>query len=200
MFGKTYKASGVEQGIQIFKDLASNPNTAQFVCKKLVKHFISDEPPQELVDAMVKVWLKTQGALPQVLAVMLTDPLSWSHHNAKFKTPREFLISTCRACGMNRLRPDFVKSLGILGQQPFAAGSPAGYEDSQEYWAGPRAMMGRIEWAEHVSKMAKKAPNELAQQALGPLMQERTRLSIARAESKQQAITLFLMSPEFQKR
>lgn len=200
VFGKIYKEGGVEQGVQILKDLAENPKTAEYVSRKLARHFISDEPSEELVHEMVKIWLKTKGHLPQVIAVMVKDSSSWLEEQQKFKTPREFVISACRTCGIKRLKPDFSKSLSILGQQPFAAGSPAGYKDVQEYWAGPRAMMGRIEWAEHVSKFVKKKPMQLAKNALGPLMQKRTELSISRAESKQQAVTLFLMSPEFQKR
>jgi uncharacterized protein (DUF1800 family) len=200
VFGKIYKAGGMEQGVQILKDLAENPNTAEYVSRKLVRHFISDQPSEALVHEMVNTWLKTKGHLPKVIAVMVQDSSSWLEELQKFKTPREFVISACRTCGIKRLKPDFIKSLTILGQQPFAAGSPAGYKDVQEYWAGPRAMMGRIEWAEHVSKFVKQTPMVLAKHALGPLMQKRTELSISRAESKQQAVTLFLMSPEFQKR
>ncbi len=200
VFGKIYQQDGVKQGVRILNDLAVNAKTAEFVSRKLVNHFVNDNPPQALVDTMVAVWLKTKGNLPQVLQAMIEHPLSWSEQGAKFKTPREFVISTCRVCGIKKINPNFSKSLSILGQQPFAAGSPAGYKDTQEYWAGPRAMMGRIEWAEHVSKFVKNSPVELAQNALGPLMDERTELLISRAESKSQAVTLFLMSPEFQKR
>ncbi|MCF2946601.1 DUF1800 domain-containing protein [Paraglaciecola aquimarina] len=200
VFGKVYRKGGVDQGIKILKDLAENPKTAEHVSRKLVTHFINDNAPQVIVDEMVTVWMQTKGNIPKVISAMLESPLSWSDYLAKFKTPREFLISTCRACDLKRLKPDFVKSLAILGQQPFSAGSPAGYKDTQEYWAGPRAMMGRIEWAEHVSKFVKKVPMDLAQQALGSLLDERTAKAMSRAESKQQAVTLFLMSPEFQKR
>lgn len=200
VFGKVYKQDGVDQGKLILNDLALNAKTAEFVSRKLVRHFVSDDPPQTLVNKMVNVWRKTNGNLPQVIAAMINDPLSWLEQTAKFKTPREFVISACRSCGVKKLKPDFIKSLSILGQQPFGAGSPAGYKDTQEYWAGPRAMMGRIEWAEHVSKFVKKVPMDMAKEALGPLMNELTELTLSRAESKQQAITLFLMSPEFQKR
>lgn len=200
VFGKIYSAGGEEQGITILRDLAVHAKTAEFVSTKLVTHFINDQAPQAIVDDMVEVWLKTKGYLPKVIAAMINHPLSWSKKQNKFKTPRELLVSVCRACELKRLRPDFIKSLTILGQQPFSAGSPAGYKDTQEYWAGPRAMMGRIEWAEHVSKSVKKAPMNIAKQSLGPLLQDRTELQISRAESKSQAVTLFLMSPEFQKR
>jgi uncharacterized protein (DUF1800 family) len=200
VFGRSYKSGGVEQGIAILKDLAEDPKTAEHVSRKLVTHFVSDQAPQEIVDQMVSIWASTKGYLPKVIEAMMLHPLSWSETPEKFKTPREFMISTCKACDIKRLRPDFIKSLTILGQKPFSAGSPAGYKDTQEYWAGPRAMMGRIEWAEHVSKFAKLAPMEIATGALGPQLNKLTQLQISRAESKQQAVTLFLMSPEFQKR
>jgi uncharacterized protein (DUF1800 family) len=40
----------------------------------------------------------------------------------------------------------------------------------------------------------------LLSNALGPLASAETRQTIARAESRQQAVTLLLMSPEFQRR
>ena len=43
-------------------------------------------------------------------------------------------------------------------------------------------------------------PNELVDVALGPLATEETRLAVARAESKTQALTLLVMAPEFQRR
>jgi uncharacterized protein (DUF1800 family) len=36
--------------------------------------------------------------------------------------------------------------------------------------------------------------------ALGPLASQETRLTVARAESKQQALACLLMAPEFQRR
>ncbi|MFA3790040.1 DUF1800 family protein [Aliiglaciecola sp. SL4] len=200
IFGKTYSAGGLKQGQEILYDLSVNQKTAEFVSTKLVKHFINDHPPQAIVDGMVIKWAETKGNIFEVVKAMLTNPLSWVEDSSKFKTPREFLISTCRVCGLESIKPSFLKSLAILGQQPFSAGSPAGYEDSKGFWAGPRAMMGRIEWAEHISKFVKKHPLAIGEQALGPLLQKNTVLSIARAETKRQAVTLLLMSPEFQTR
>jgi uncharacterized protein (DUF1800 family) len=43
-------------------------------------------------------------------------------------------------------------------------------------------------------------PRELLDTALGPLASPETRQAIARAESRQQALALVFMSPEFQRR
>jgi uncharacterized protein (DUF1800 family) len=200
VLNKTYSQHDDSQGKAILLDLANHPSTANFVSSKLVRHFIADEPPQQIVDEMVKVWMSSKGHLPSVLKVMIQHPLSWKQQAEKFKTPREFVISTCRSCGIESIRPDFIRSLTLLGQAPFSAGSPAGYKDTQDYWAGPRAVMARIEWAEHVSKFVKQAPLVIAKNALGLILRPNTALQIGRAESRQQGLTLLLMSPEFQKR
>jgi len=43
-------------------------------------------------------------------------------------------------------------------------------------------------------------PEAVAADALGPLASAETRQTLARAESRQQALALLLMSPEFQRR
>jgi uncharacterized protein (DUF1800 family) len=48
--------------------------------------------------------------------------------------------------------------------------------------------------------VARLEPAPLLENSLGPLASEDTRRAVARAESRQQAITLTLMAPEFQRR
>jgi len=62
----------------------------------------------------------------------------------------------------------------------------------------PVAASDWLRIAELVS--AQTEPSALVETALGPLASADTRQSIARAESRQQAITLALMAPEFQRR
>jgi uncharacterized protein (DUF1800 family) len=43
-------------------------------------------------------------------------------------------------------------------------------------------------------------PKDILETALGPLASPETRQAVARAESRQQALALLFMSPEFQRR
>ncbi len=59
-------------------DLAVNPKTAEHISRKLAVHFISDQPPQELIHAMSEAWKKTDGELPAVYCAMLDHPAAWA--------------------------------------------------------------------------------------------------------------------------
>lgn len=200
ILNKTYAHKGIDQGTSILTDLARHPKTAAHVCSKLAQHFIADTPPKNVVAAMQKKWLETNGNLKQVMIAMLEHQESWSEQQLKLKSPRDLLISACRACGVSKIRPDAFRTLMVLGQTPFGAGSPAGFADNQQAWSGPRSMMSRIEWAEHFSGAVRTNPHEIASNALGPKLRSQTREQMRRAESKRQALAIMLMSPEFQMR
>lgn len=200
VMARSYAADGLRQGQQILSDLASHPATARHLCHKLVQHFIADQAPEDMVKHMTSAWLATDGNLSRVLHAMIEHPDAWNPIAQKFKSPRDMYLSACRANGVVETRPDPFRSLLILGQTPFGAGSPAGYKDNQQAWSGPRSFMTRIEWAEHISAQSKVDPVIAAKMVLGPYLSEQTLTQIRRAESKKQGWVLLLMSPEFQQR
>jgi uncharacterized protein (DUF1800 family) len=201
ILGREYKGEGVLEGESVLRDLAKHPSTARYICSKLVRHFISDQPEPDLVDAMVKTWLKTEGHLKEVLTTLIQHPKAWSVEQQKFKTPREFFVSSHRACGHRTIDNKYLReSFKALGQAPFNAGSPAGYEDTRDAWDGSEALMTRIDWAEKFGSSVKKNAVEIASSALGKQLKPTTKQVLQTAESNQQALVLFLMSPEFQLR
>jgi uncharacterized protein (DUF1800 family) len=210
VLGKTYpmpkaKAEN-EQGLRILHDLAEHAATAKHLSYKLAKHFIADTPSPALVNSMQSTWMKSKGHIPSVMETLIQHKDSWQIGSQKLKTPREFVISACRACGVNKPSPNLYNTLEILGHGLFNAGSPAGYGDDQNTWLGASALNSRIEWANHFAsvitkrKGSKREPADLANFALGPLLNSDTLTYIKRAESKQQALALLLMSPDFQRR
>ena len=204
VLGKKYekrtKQDGLRQGQNILADLALHPSTAQHLSYKLARHFIADQPSPKLVGDMKRVYLATQGSIPELISAMIMHPESWHLNNQKFKTPREFIISSCRACQHFRPKPNLFQVLELMGQGFFNAGSPAGYADTYDAWSSAQALRDRIEWAAHFAEQVKMPVSEVAKHALGPLLSAKTAETIARAESQTQAITLLLLSPEFQRR
>lgn len=204
LLGKTYAEQGLGQGKEMLKDLAKHPNTARFICTKIVRHFISDETNPTLVEQLTAVWIESKGDLKQVFSALIKHPLAWQAEQQKLKTPREFVIASYRTLADKKLPINFAfNALNQLGQGPFKAGSPAGYSDMQEDWDGASALMNKINW---VSKLSTRKNlrtiniQETIQNSFANTLSTHSYQMVTRAESRQQALTLLLLSPEFLRR
>lgn len=203
VLGTRYAQPDIRQGQAVLRDLATHPSTARFVSTKLARHFVADEPPAPLVDRMVETWLDTGGELSSVYGALVETDESWSATHSKYKSPHDFVVSTLRALRHTPDRPQFiVGALDLLGQTPYRPGSPEGWPDTAEQWGGADALFKRIEWSNTVARVigSRVDPVELGSAVLGPAFDIETRRAIARAESRIQGMTLFLASPDFQRR
>ena len=202
VLGRRHAEAGRAQGEAILKDLANRPETARRLSRKIAVHFVADDPPGDLVARLEAAWIGSGGDLAVVARALIAAPEAWTPQAAKVKTPYEFIVSAHRAFGgaPQRIEPLRQALIG-MGQPMWAAPSPEGWPDTAGDWAGPDALVKRLDWARGVGELAQGAdPNVVAAGALGPRLGERSRTAIARAESRPEAITLFLMSPEFQRR
>jgi len=202
VLGKTYPQAGKAQGEAILRDLARHPATAKRLSRRIAAHFVSDTPPERLVARLEAAWTESDGDLTQVARALVEAPETWTPQLAKIKTPYEFIVSTHRALNS---RPERIlplrQALVTMGQPPFAAPSPEGWPDTAAYCAGPDALVKRLNWARSAAAVARLSDvDAAAADALGDRLSERTRLAVARAESRTEALTLLLMSPEFQRR
>ncbi len=203
ILGNRYGQNGISQGEAVLRDLATHPSTARFIATKLVRHFVADVPPPGMVDRIADVFLETGGDLPSVHAALVNASEPWQSTFGKYKTPQDFVISAFRA--FDRV-PDngrfVVGALDMMGQTPFRPGSPAGWPDTADHWGGADSLYKRIEWSNTVARYAgsRVNPLQLADAVLGPSLGDHTRTAISRAASADQGITLFLASPEFQRR
>ncbi|MDJ0710358.1 MAG: DUF1800 domain-containing protein [Woeseiaceae bacterium] len=203
VLGKKYSQSGVNQGEAVLRDLATHPSTARFVSTKLARQFVADAPPVSIIDKLTATWLETGGDLAAVYRALIDVEESWSPAHRKYKTPHDFVVSTLRAFDHEPDRPQFIISaLDLMGQTPFRPGSPEGWPDSAEQWGGADALYKRIEWSNTVARLigSRVDPVELGDAVLGARFDPESRKAIARAESRVQGMTLFLASPDFQRR
>ena len=203
VLGQSY-AEGPEALDAVLHDLALHPSTARFVSTKLARHFVADEPPPALVARLTARYRQTGGDLPALYRTLIEAPEAWAPQPVKLKTPEEFVISTARVLRLGEAafarQPD--GGTGQLGQRVQAAPSPAGWPDRAEEWLGPDAVWKRVEWATRVAdRMGRNVgARALAAASLGPLLSEGTARQIERAADGPQALALWLLSPEFQRR
>ena len=205
ILGKSYAGNDVTQGQAVLRDLARHKKTAEFVSYKLAQHLISDKPPKELVSTMVDTWIKTDGNIKAVVTSLVKHPQSWDAQAQKFKTPREFVVSACRAVNVSKFFDEglleiALRGLGFMGQKPFGAGSPAGYSQLNRAWVGSDALMKRIDWVNLLSKRTRQIAPIVAERIFDSQISPLTVKSLAGAESRVQGLALLLLSPEFQRR
>jgi uncharacterized protein (DUF1800 family) len=201
VLGKPYRDTGIEQGRAVLNDLARHPATALHVATKLARHFVADDPPPALVETLRRTFMETDGDLWQVSKALVTAPESWVPEQAKFKRPSEWIVSYLRAHGFNGA--DVRRMAGgctTLGEPLWRPPSPKGFADENGAWAD--GLAHRLDIANNYAQRNadRMDASEMLDIAFGPLASAETRIAVKRAESKQQALTLLLMAPEFQRR
>ena len=141
---------GEKEGEQMLDVLAHRPATAEFISRKLAMRFVSDNPPQALVDRMAETFLKKDGDIREVLRTMFQSPEFWAadEYRAKMKTPFEFVASAARASGadiQNAL--PLVNTLNRMGMPLYAMQPPTGYSMKAEAWVNSSALLNRMNFA-----------------------------------------------------
>jgi len=199
--GHTYAGAGFDQGAAVLLDLARNPATAQHIASKFARHFVADEPPPALVEALKASFLRSDGNLKELARTLIDSPDAWSAPRSKLKRPGEWLVATGRATGVSvpDARP-IIGALNILGEPLWRPPAPKGFDDVNAAWLDGLAQ--RLDIANQVARRLTQPvdPKDLVETALGPLAAPETREAVARAESRPQAVALLLMSSEFQRR
>jgi uncharacterized protein (DUF1800 family) len=150
VLGKSIKEHGEKEGVQVLELLAKHPSTARFISKKLAMRFVSDDPPQALVDRMASMFEKSDGDIREVLRTMFKSPEFWSPdtYRAKVKTPLEFVVSAVRASNadvQNALPLALV--LGKMGMPLYQQQPPTGYSMKASAWVNSAALLNRMNFA-----------------------------------------------------
>ena len=203
IMGKRYSQGGEDQARSILLDLAASPATAKHLATKLARHFAGDDPPPKLIDKLSKAYLAGGGDLRTVYRALIGSAEAWAPQPLKFKNPWEWSVSALRALGVDNLEPTLAAGLlRQLGQPTWQPGSPAGWDDIAASWAGPDALVRRVEVAQRLADRAGSAldARQHAENLFPGSLSEGTRSVIARAESPAEGLALLLVSPEFVRR
>jgi len=203
LLGQLYEDNGVAQGEAALGFIARHPSTAKFIATKFARHFVSDDPPPALVARLRDVFSKTDGDLKALSIALLDSDEAWQAPPTKLRSPYEFVVATGRLLSQMPQDPSrYLGGLNLLGQPLWSPAGPNGFADTNAAWAAPEGMKLRLDISAQVaSKLADNVdPRDLLELAVADAASPETRRTIERAESRQQALALLLMSPEFQRR
>ena len=138
---------GVEDGEAVLDIVARHPSTAHFIARKLAIRFVSDTPPDALVERAAQAFLQTDGNIREVVRTIVTSPEFFSRaaYRSKVKSPFELVASALRAIGA---QPDTTmrsaQMVGFLGAPIFGHQAPNGWPETGESWMNSGAILNRI--------------------------------------------------------
>ena len=149
VLGAVIAAGSEGDGDAVLDLLSHHPATAHFISKKLVRRFVSDDPPEALVQRAAETFSRTAGDIRAVLYTIFESPEFWSRRalRSKVKSPLELVAGSVRALGAGVDDPmALARALGRIGQPLFAAQPPTGYPDDAAGWLSSGALLARIDF------------------------------------------------------
>lgn len=152
---------GVDEGERALDMLAAHDSTAKFICLKLARHFISDDPRDKTLDECFTTFKATSTAPDQIGQVLRTlfDSTEFTvpaTYRTKFKDHQEYVFSMARMLNWSAVGnipatggviPNNV--VGVIarnmGQRQFAKEEPTGWaEDVAGGWVSAGSALHRF--------------------------------------------------------
>lgn len=150
VLGRKIHEGGMKDGEEVLDILARDPHTARHISFEMARRFVSDNPPEALVDRMAQTFLKSDGDIREVLRAMIYSPEFWSKesYRAKIKTPFELVASATRAVGADVQIPLLlVQWTSRIGQPLYQCEPPTGYSDKADAWVNTGALLSRMNFS-----------------------------------------------------
>jgi hypothetical protein len=138
---------GIRDGERVIEILAGHPSTARFIAAKLVRRFVSDDPPESLVGRAAAVYERTDGDIRQMLKTIFTSPefCAPEAYRAKVKSPFELTVSAIRALdGETDGSPRLAQFIARMGQPLYQCQPPTGYPDRAGQWINTGTLLERL--------------------------------------------------------
>ena len=134
-------------GEDVIRLVSQHPGTARYICRKLCRRLLADDPPASLVNTLANIWLTNKDAPDQIArtvrALLLSDEFA-STFGRKVKRPFEVVVSFLRATNAevtpNR---DLFWQLQEMGYRMFNWGPPTGHPEESAAWLSTNGMLRR---------------------------------------------------------
>ena len=217
--GHTIKGRGLAEVDEAVDILVHHPATSTHLCRQIAIYFVSENPPEALVQRMAQVFKSTDGDIAAVISAMVHAPefAASLKSDTKFKDPVQYIFSAVRLAYDDKviLNTLPIQSwLNRMGEGLFNHETPDGFAITTESWNGPGQMMVRFEIARQIGSgsaglFKPDVPNAVDQPAfpvianslyfngLRQTLGQTTLAALDQAISPQDWNTLFLSSPEF---
>lgn len=150
VLGHKIHAGGEKDGEEVINILVHHPSTAHLIARKLVARFVSDNPPESLVDRAAATYMKTNGDIREMLRTIFysAEFNSKEAYRAKVKSPFELVVSAIRTSGGDTVASvPLLQFIARMGQPLFMYQAPTGYPDRASEWLNTGTLLTRMNFA-----------------------------------------------------
>jgi len=143
----------LRDGRDVLDIVAAHPGTAVYVCRKLCRRLIDDQPPEAVIQSAAQVFYEQRDApdqLTQIVRHILQSEAFRSTWGKKIKRPFEAIVSAMRVTSADwTLSFDEEKANSFfwlydgIGQPLYDWLTPDGYPDMKEDWIGTTSLVMR---------------------------------------------------------
>ncbi len=220
LLGSPVSGEGLGEVDAALDTLARHPSTARFISRKLATYWLSDNPPQALVDRMAATWKATDGQIAKVLETLFTAPEFVNAPPAKFKDPVRYVVSSVRLAYDDKVILNvgpMLNWINRMGEPLYGRQTPDGYPMVASGWDSAGQLTTRFEIAKAIGSgsaglfktdgpQATEKPafpqlaNALYYQAIQGSLSPATRAALDQANSPQEWNTFLLAAPESMRR
>jgi uncharacterized protein (DUF1800 family) len=161
VMGLKIPARGGERDVPMVIDyLASHPKTAEFICTKLARRFISDTPPASAINKAVTAFTKSKGDIKATLGALLHSDEFKQSAGQKVKRPFEFVASALRALDADvQTSPRILQYFQQMGQPLFGWSPPNGFPDVKSAWMESSSLLARWNFALEICRNSIRTAN-----------------------------------------
>lgn len=159
--GRSYKnakdADVIPSFEQLVYDLAWDERTIEHISRKLVTHFITDDPSDSLVESVKATYRRSGGDIKEIIRTMITHKDFVKTAGSKWRRPQEMVAThqgalgtTCDLggfmvdgpyTGSYHIVEQLRKKLALANHEPRYNFSPRGYTNVSEDWMNAASIL-----------------------------------------------------------
>lgn len=214
---KTFSENGQAQGLAALDYLAKQRATADHIAKKLLRHFVKDDPSAAMIKKIADVFYENRESPTQLRdvakALILMDE-AWTEPMDRIRPPNLWLISVTRGLALtqeknNQAAPGYRYYLGLMHNEPWRNRTPDGYSDFDFAWRNPGTVYLRMEIAKQMvdslltdADVARLVPSSRFENLFPGVRSDAAMAEVKKlaTRDKKAAMAFMFMTPEFMRR
>ena len=182
VMGKTYE--GGKKELRAFtNDLSNHTACKKFIATKLCRHFVTENPTDEMIQPIITAWTKSNGSLPFIHKAVIKVTYEYSGKEKKFSQVETWMEQLARMYKFRWIpqpkqmiwNPKY-KSFGLqrrilkwlekTGQHPYKPRDVNGWSDFKTDWISGEQLIRRLIFAKQVQSWGMKNQKEFHLQIL----------------------------------